>query len=102
MESCPYQEQSAEESEVADPIDDKRLLRRCRRTRPLVPESNQEIAAQSHAFPKNEQQNEVRREHQQAHREYEERKACEKPRVSWIAVHVAGRKHGYQQAHSRH
>ena len=67
----------------------------------LIPEADQQVAAQADAFPEHEQQQEVRRQHEHAHREHEQRERGEEPRVARVAVHVAGREHRHQQAHER-
>ena len=51
-----HQEHGDEEAEVADAVDDERFLARGRRVVGLVVEADQEVGAESDAFPADEHQ----------------------------------------------
>ncbi|MGY3073684.1 hypothetical protein ACVWZZ_000055 [Bradyrhizobium sp. LM6.10] len=59
------------------------------RRRLLVPEADQEIARQTHAFPAEEQLHEVVRGHQHQHGEGEQAEIAEEARPVRVLVHVA-------------
>ena len=54
-------------------VDPERLHRRARRRRPLVPEADQQVRAETDQLPEHEHLEEGRREHEPQHREREER-----------------------------
>src|SRR5580704_3115568 len=74
---------------------------RCSGNWALEPESDQQIAAQSHGFPKNKQHEEIARHHEHAHRKHEQRQLRKEPRIARVAVHVAARINGDQRADKR-
>ena len=100
-ERPPDHEDRQHEAEVADPVDDERLLGRRGRARPAEPEADQEVAAQAHRLPEHEQQQEIVRQHQHAHREHEQRNLGEEPREAGVALHVPRGEHRHQEAHER-
>jgi hypothetical protein len=82
-------ERAEHEAEVADAVDDERLLPRLRRGRTLVPEADQQVRAQAHALPAHEQEQEVVREHEREHREHEQVQVEEEPPERGVVAHVA-------------
>ena len=70
----PDQEQPEGEAEVADAIDQERLLAGRGRRGLFVPEADQQIAAQADRFPKHVEQHEVADRDQHRHREDEQRR----------------------------
>ena len=85
------QDQHAEqEPEVAHAVHDERLLPRLGGSRPLVPEADQQVRAQAHAFPAHEHEQEVVGQHQREHREHEQVEVQEEPAERGIVRHVAG------------
>ena len=83
-ERDPDQEDAQHEAEIADPIHQERLAGRGRGAGPAEPEADQQIAAQPHAFPEHEQDQEVVGQHQHAHREHKQRHLGKKPRVAGV------------------
>ncbi len=61
------------EAEIADPVDHERLDRRVVGAALLEPEADQQVGRDAHAFPAEEELQEVVRRHQREHREGEER-----------------------------
>ena len=57
-----HQEQAQNEARVADAIDDERLLARVRCRLAQEIETDQQVAAQAHAFPSDEQQKQIVRQ----------------------------------------
>ena len=98
----PDHEDTEDETQIADSIDDERLLGGCRSTRLLEPEANQQIAAKADRFPEDEHQHEVPCQHEHAHREYEGRNRGKESWITWIAFHVAAGKYGDEQTDGRH
>jgi len=80
-----------EEAEVADPVHDEGLHPRGGLLRVLVPEADQEVAAEPDPFPADEEHGERVRQHQQDHREHEEVQVGEVPREAAVVGHVADR-----------
>src|SRR5207237_6379276 len=76
------------EAEVADPVHDERLAAGIRVELDGIPESNQQIAAESNAFPPHEHDREARAEHEQQHEEHEQIEIGEIARVPRIFLHV--------------
>ena len=76
------------EAEVADPVHDERLAAGIRVELEGIPESNQQIAAESNAFPPHEHDREARAEHEQQHEEHEQIEIGEIARVPRIFLHV--------------
>jgi len=85
------QHQGDDEPEVADAVDDERLLAcgRCRRL--LEPERDQQIGAEPDQFPSHEQNGKVGAEHQDQHRGEEQVEVGEETGVALVTVHVADR-----------
>jgi len=100
-ERDPEQEDAQHEAEVADAIHQERLAGRRRGAGPAKPEADQQVAAQAHAFPKYEQDQKVAGQHQHGHRKHEQRHLGEKPRITRVPAHVAGRIDRHQQADQR-
>ncbi len=89
-EACHEKEDPEKKAEVADPVDDKRLLARVRGAVPLVPEADEEIGAQPHAFPAHEHEEYVVRRHEGEHHEDEEVEIREVAGKALVIVHVSG------------
>ncbi len=96
------------EAEVADPVDHEGLDRRGRGGGLLVPEADQQIGGQAHAFPAEEQLHEVGGGDQRQHGEGEQRQIGEEPRPAVVLGHVApavevheGRDRGHHHQHHR-
>ncbi len=90
-ENADENEHRDQKTEIADPVDDKCLLARLGRGGPLEPESDQEVAAQAHALPTDEEDEKIRAENQGEH---EENKQVEINKVAHrapVAVHVPNR-----------
>ena len=82
------EEHRAEEAEVADPVGDERLLARRGVERILVPEADEQVRAEPHALPADEEERQVVREDQDEHREDEEVQVTEEARVPVVVRHV--------------
>ena len=68
----PDHDHAEAEAEVADAVDDERLLGRSGRRRLLVPEADEQVAAQADRLPADVQQQEVVGQDQQQHAEHEQ------------------------------
>ena len=75
---------------VAHAVDDERLLARVAGRLLVEVEPDQQVAAQPHAFPADEQQRVVVRQHQHQHEEDEQVQIAEEPVVAVVVRHVAG------------
>ena len=84
------QKQAEEEARVTDAVDDERLLPRVRRRLAQEVEPDQQVAAQAHAFPSDEQQQQIVRQDQRQHREHEQIQVAEEAVVAALVRHVAG------------
>ena len=87
----PDHDHAEAEPEVADAVDDERLLRRSRRRRLLVPEADEQVAAQADQLPADVEEQEVVGQDQHQHAEHEEVQVGEEAPEASIAVHVADR-----------
>ena len=74
---------------VTDDLGDERLARSQHRAGPFVPVADEQVAGQGHHGPPDEQDQQVRGQHQQQHREDEQVHVAEEPPVPGILVHVA-------------
>ena len=77
------------EAEVADAVDQERLLGGQGRAALAVPEADEQVARQAHQLPGREQQQVVRRQHQQQHAEHEEVEVGEEAPPAGVVGHVA-------------
>jgi hypothetical protein len=68
-EARPGQQEAQDKAEIADAVDQKGLRGGGARGRPFVPVSDQQIGAEAHGFPKDEQLEEIVGQHQHQHRE---------------------------------
>ena len=84
-----HQEHRDEETEVADAVDDERLLARVGVRLLAEPEADEQIRTETDAFPPDEQQRIVAAEHEQQHEEDEQVQIREVARIAWIVLHVA-------------
>ena len=83
------QEDCKRESEIADTVHDERFVAGVGGEFFEEIESDQQIAAQSDAFPSDEEQQEVRAQHQNQHEEHEQVQIREEAVVSAFVSHVA-------------
>ncbi len=77
------------ETEVSDAVDDECFLPGVGRGFSREPEADQQIGAQSDAFPADEHQQVVVREHQREHEEDEQVQVCEVPIEPLLMLHVS-------------
>ena len=89
----PDQEDAKREAEVADAVDDERLLRRRDGTWLRVVVANEEIARETDAFPTEVEEDEVAAHDERTHREEEDADCAEETRVALadVRLHVLGR-----------
>ncbi len=85
------QEHCEQEADVADAVDDHRLLAGVRGRIAGVVEADQQIRGEAHALPAHEHQQEVLRQHQGEHEEEEEVHVGEEAPVPFLFGHVADR-----------
>ncbi len=85
------QEHPDQEPEVADPVDDERLLAGVRVGGLLVPKTDQQVAAEADALPADEHHREAVPEDQHQHRAAEEVQVGEEARVVGVMLHVPRR-----------
>src|SRR3989442_1141746 len=78
-------------NKVADAVHDECLVACRGRVLFQKVEADQQVTAESHAFPAHEQQQEILREHQNQHEKHEQVEVCEKAIVSVFVRHVADR-----------
>ena len=83
------QEHRQRKSEVADAVHDERLVARVGRALLHEVEADQQVTAQAHAFPADEQQQIIRRQHQGEHEEHEQVQIREEAVVAFFVRHVA-------------
>ena len=84
-----YDEHGQQESKVPDPVHDEGLIGGFAVVAILIPESDEQVRAQSHTFPTQEQDHEVIPEDQVQHGKDEEVQIGKKAPEPVIAVHVA-------------
>ncbi len=96
------QEHRNQKSGVANAVDDKGLVGRNTVPDVLVPEPDQQVGAETHAFPTQEYDDEVVAHHQVEHREHEQVQVREELPVAPIALHVADRVDVDKRADARH
>ncbi len=85
------QEERDEEAEIADPVDDERLLPRFDREVLVVVEADQQVGAEADAFPPEEDEEVAAPEHQDQHHREEEVQVGEVAGVPLLVPHVAHR-----------
>ena len=90
------------EADVADAVDDERLLGRERGGPLAIPEPDEQVARQADQLPGDEDDEEAAREDQQQHREHEQVQVGEEAPVARVVAHVADRVDVDQQADRRH
>ena len=92
-ERRPQQRHPEDERKVADAVDDERLLAGVGRGLLGIPESDEEIRAEAHALPTDEEHRERRAEDEDEHERREQVQVREVPRVFAVGllVHVRGR-----------
>ena len=84
-------EDAERKAEVADAVDDEGLDRGSVGLGLLVPEADQQIAGEPHAFPAEKHLHQIVGGHQHQHREGEQRQIAEEARAIRVFVHVADR-----------
>ena len=82
-------EDAEREAEIADAVDDEGLDRRGIGCGAVIPEADEQVAHQPHAFPAEEELHEVVGGHERQHREGEEREIGEEARAVRVLLHVA-------------
>ena len=98
----PDQHDPEDESDIADPVDDERLLAGQGRAAAGEPEADQQVAAQPDQLPGHEDDQEVVGQDQQEHREHEQVEVGEEPPVAAVVAHVADRVDVDEQADRGH
>jgi hypothetical protein len=89
---CPEEKQDADgEAEIADTRGDERFLACADGGLLEEPEADQQVAAESHAFPSDEHQNDVAGENQREHEENEKIQVREEAVIALFVRHVTGR-----------
>ena len=88
-EAPEEQEHAEQEAEVADAVDDERLLAGDGVLGLVVPEADQQVGAEADAFPADEQQRQVVGQDQDQHREGEQVQVGEVAREVRVVPHVA-------------
>ena len=83
------EEEAQEKARVADAVHEEGLLSRGGVLGLLVPEADQEIRAEAHSLPADEEEGQVVGKHEDEHRRHEEVQVGEVARVAAVAVHVA-------------
>ncbi len=94
------QQHAEQESEVADAIHPEGFVSGIGGGLFQEEEADQQVAAQSHAFPADEHQQVVGGQHQHQHEKHEEIQVREKSPVARIVMHVAGGINVNQPAHA--
>ena len=84
------QEHRERKTEVADAVDDESLVARVGRALLHEVEADQQITAKTHAFPADEQQQIIRRQHQVQHEEHEQVQVGEEAVIAFLMRHVTG------------
>ena len=94
----PEQEGGDGQTEVADAVDEERLLGGPRGLGLRVPKADEKVAAGPHRFPEDVHKEEIARGNEHRHREHEHRHQREEPRIARVVVHVADRIDGDEQS----
>ena len=76
-------------TEVADAVDDERLLAGVGVYLVAEPESDQKVGTEADSFPADEENGVVRSKHEHQHEEHEQIQVGEVSRIPWIVAHVA-------------
>ena len=98
-------EHPEQEAEVADAVDDEGLPAGVGGVLAVVVVTDQQVGAEAHALPADEEQEEVLRENEHQHREHEEvqvREVARVTRLRLVVAHVADRVHVDQEPDERH
>ena len=84
-------EHTEQEADIAHAVYDESLVSGLAVLDILVPETNEEVGAEAHAFPTEEREEQVVREHEHDHAEQEEVDVGEVTGKAAVAVHVTNR-----------
>ena len=95
-------EHTEQEADIAHAVHDERLVRGLAVIDILVPETDEEVRAEAHAFPTEEREEQVVREHEHDHAEQEEVDVGEVTGKAAVAVHVTDRVESDEGADARH
>src|SRR5713101_6293146 len=101
-ECSEQQKHSQHESEIADAIDDERLLPRIRSRFSQEVETNQQVTAEAYALPSNKEQHVIRCQHQDEHEKHEQIEVRKEPVVTALMGHVPGRVNVDEPAYAGH
>ncbi len=85
-------------TKIADAIDQERFFGRVPGRGLFVVISNQQIRAETHAFPTQIEHDEVVAHHQAGHRKNEQPQIGEEAEISFFAFHISGRVHGDEES----
>jgi len=88
--------------DVADPVHDERLLTGSRLGLVVEPEPDEEIAAETYAFPPNEQDRKAGAQHQHQHEEDKQVQVGKIPWVRSVLAHVSDAEHMDQGTDTGH
>ncbi len=88
---CDDEEHREQEAEVADAVDDEGFLAGVGGGFFTEVEADEQVGGETDAFPADEEQQEVRREHQHGHEEHEEVEVGEEAPEAVLMGHVADR-----------
>ena len=98
----PDHEHGHQKAEIADPVDDERLLAGVSVDLVVEPEADQQVGAEAHALPADEHHREAGPEHQHQHEHHEEIQVGEVPGVTRILLHVPDAEQMNQASHPGH
>jgi hypothetical protein len=87
---CKEQEQAHSHGRIPHPSDDKSLACRVSVGRIFVPETNQQVAAQAHAFPAQVEQEQVVGQHQHQHHADKQVHIGKEAVIAFVIRHVFG------------
>src|SRR5689334_17924809 len=96
------QEDSKHQAKVTDDVDDQRFLRSSNRSSPLIPEANQQKRCQSNQSPTDQEEEEIVRANEQAHRKNKKVHVAEETPEPVIIFHIPCCKNMNQEANARY
>ena len=83
------QERGQGKAEVANAVDDERLVAGVGGDLLIEVEADQQVAAQAHSFPADEEQQIVARQHQRQHEEHEQVQVAHEPVKTLVLPHIS-------------